>query len=106
MELELRKRVTCIGDFRPENHAQSPLLGRRQTDEMLGLARCGDTIEGDGKAAVVGTAGEIGHATALIRTVRFGNHSRHALEVSIGGRPHDRLGDCPQDLEELGGTHD
>ena len=39
----------------------------------------GDAVEGYGKAAVVGTSGEIEHASALIHTLRFGNNFRNAV---------------------------
>lgn len=37
-----------------------------------------DKIEAYGKAAVVGADGEIEHASAVIHTLRFGNHYREA----------------------------
>lgn len=44
----------------------------------------GDRVEAYGKAAVVGSSGEIEHASALIHTLRFGNRFRDA----VGGRSH------------------
>jgi hypothetical protein len=148
-----------VEDLRPEIHAVAPDLGERLTAEILRMAGGGEAVEGYGKAAIVGTAGEIEHASALIHTLRFGNHFRKAvgaksylsftntrggpncpvviplmhkadegmrshyltiqfsildapapdeivvaLGASIGGRPHHRIGDRYQDLEELGGT--
>ena len=46
---------------------------------MLKLAGSGESIEGYGKAAIVGTSGEVEHASALIHTLRFGNHYRKAV---------------------------
>ena len=49
------------------------------------LDACGsadDGVEACGKAAVVGTGGEIEHASALIHTLRFGNLYREA----VGGK--------------------
>jgi hypothetical protein len=149
-----------VEDLKPEIHAVAPVLGELLTGEILRMAGGGDVVEGYGKAAVVGTSGEIEHASALIHTLRFGNHFRKAvgaksylsftntrggpncpiviplmhkadegfrshyltiqfsvldapapdeivvaLGASIGGRPHHRIGDRYQDLEELGGTN-
>ena len=38
-----------------------------------------EQIEAYGKAAVVGAEGEIEHASAIIHTLRFGNHYREAV---------------------------
>src|SRR6202023_1800271 len=45
---------------------------------------CGgaEKLEAYGKAAVVGTSGEIEHGSALIHTLRFGDIFRHA----VGGK--------------------
>lgn len=40
-----------------------------------------DKIEAYGKAAVVGADGEIEHASAVIHTLRFGNHYREAVQA-------------------------
>lgn len=146
-----------VEDLKPEIHDLAPQLGEILTAEMLKLTGGGEVIEGYGKAAVVGTSGEVEHASALIHTLRFGNHYRKAvgatsylaftnirsgpncsiqiplmhkmdegarshyltlafsivdapapdeivvaLGASIGGRPHHRIGNRYQDLEELG----
>ncbi len=65
--------------LKPEIHAIAPVLGELLTARILGLVGSGDAVEGYGKAAVVGTAGEIEHASALIHTLRFGNHYRRAV---------------------------
>jgi hypothetical protein len=148
-----------VEDLRPEVHAMAPVLGELLTAEILKLAGSGEAVEGYGKAAVVGTDGEVEHASAMIHTLRFGNKFRKAVGAksylsftntrgpanapvviplmhkldegmrshyltiqfsildapahdeivvalggSIGGRPHHRIGDRYQDLEELGGT--
>ena len=148
-----------VDDLKPEIHAVAPQLGEMLTAMMIALAGSGEAIEGYGKAAIVGTDGEVEHASALIHTLRFGNHYRKAvgaksylaftnvrgpanapiliplmhkldegkrshyltvhfaiadapahdeivvaLGASIGGRPHHRIGDRYQDLEDLGGT--
>lgn len=146
-----------VDDLKPEIHAIAPVLGELLTAEILRIAGSGEVIEGYGKAAVVGTDGEIEHASALIHTLRFGNFYRKAvgaksylsftnvrggpncpimipmmhkddegmrshyltiqfsindapapdeivvaLGASIGGRPHHRIGNRYQDLQELG----
>ncbi len=68
-----------VEDLKPEILAIAPQLGEMLTGMMLELAGSGEAIEGYGKAAVVGTSGEIEHASALIHTLRFGNHYRKAV---------------------------
>jgi hypothetical protein len=68
-----------VEDLRPEIRAIAPELGALLTDEILRLAGAGEAVEGYGKSAVVGTAGEVEHASALIHTLRFGNHYRRAV---------------------------
>ncbi|WP_432256427.1 amino acid synthesis family protein [Limimaricola sp. AA108-03] len=146
-----------VEDLRPEIAEVAPELGALLTGMILERAGSGEAVEGYGKSAVVGTDGEVEHASALIHTLRFGNHYRHAvgaksylafcntrgpanapimiplmdkndggrrshyltiqmaipdapaadeivvaLGASIGGRPHHRIGDRYQDLQELG----
>lgn len=68
-----------VEDLKPEIHAIAPVLGELLTAEILRMAGSGAVIEGYGKAAVVGTGGEIEHASALIHTLRFGNFYRKAV---------------------------
>ena len=68
-----------VQDLKPEIHAIAPVLGELLTSRILALAGSGAAVEGYGKAAVVGTAGEIEHASALIHTLRFGNFYRRAV---------------------------
>ena len=146
-----------VDDLKPEIHDVAPQLGALLTRMMVDAVGSGDVVEGYGKAAVVGLDGEIEHASALIHTLRFGNHYREAvgaksylaftntrgpanapvmiplmdkndegrrshyltiqcsvadapaageivvaLGASVGGRPHHRIGDRYQDLEDLG----
>jgi len=148
-----------VEDLKPEIQEIAPKLGELLTGMIIDLAGSGEAVEGYGKAAVVGTDGEVEHASALIHTLRFGNHFRKAvgaksylaftntrgpanapimiplmhkmdegmrshyltiqfsiadapaaneivvaLGASIGGRPHHRIGDRYQDLQELGST--
>jgi hypothetical protein len=68
-----------VEDLKPEIHAIAPVLGELLTARILELTGSGDAVEAYGKAAVVGTAGEVEHASALIHTLRFGNHYRKAV---------------------------
>ena len=70
-----------VEDLRPEIQAFAPLLGEQLTTKILKLAGGPDQIEAYGKAAVVGTEGEIEHASALTHTLRFGNFYRNAVEA-------------------------
>ena len=70
-----------VEDLKPEIHAYAPVLGQALTERILRLAGSGALVEGYGKAAVVGTSGEIEHASALIHTLRFGNVYRKAVEA-------------------------
>ena len=70
-----------IDDLRPEIHAIAPILGETLTARIIEMTGGGDKIEGYGKAAVVGTSGEIEHASALIHTLRFGNFYRRAVDA-------------------------
>ena len=148
-----------VEDLKPEIHDIAPQLGETLTAMMIEMAGSGDAIEAYGKAAIAGTDGEVEHASALIHTLRFGNHYRRAvgaksylaftnvrgpansaimiplmhkldegmrshyltvqfaipdapahdeivvaLGASSGGRPHHRIGDRYQDLQDLGGS--
>ncbi|WP_029350223.1 amino acid synthesis family protein [Bosea sp. 117] len=68
-----------VEDLKPEIHAIAPGLGETLTAEIIRMAGSGEAVEGYGKAAVVGTSGEVEHASALIHTLRFGNHFRKAV---------------------------
>ena len=71
-----------VEDLDPEIRAIAPILGERLTAEILTMTGGGDAIEAYGKAAVVGTSGEIEHASALIHTLRFGNKYRSAAKAT------------------------
>lgn len=68
-----------VEDLKPEIHAAAPVLGELLTGMIIEAVGSGDAVEGYGKAAVVGLDGEIEHASALIHTLRFGNHYRTAV---------------------------
>jgi hypothetical protein len=68
-----------VEDLRPAINACAPGLGALLTEKILGAAGGGDNVEGYGKSAIVGLSGEIEHASAIIHTLRFGNHYREAV---------------------------
>ena len=68
-----------VEDLKPEIHAIAPQLGEMLTAMIIEMAGSGEAVEGYDKAAVVGTDGEVEHASALIHTLRFGNHYRKAV---------------------------
>ena len=68
-----------VEDLKPEIHSVAPVLGELLTGMIIAAAGSGEMVEGYGKAAVVGLDGEVEHASALIHTLRFGNHYRTAV---------------------------
>jgi hypothetical protein len=68
-----------VEDLRPAIHDCAPGLGAVLTEMILEAAGGGDKVEGYGKSAIVGVNGEVEHASALIHTLRFGNHYREAV---------------------------
>jgi len=68
-----------VEELTPEIRAHAPGLGELLTREILQRIGSGDAVEAYGKAAVVGTGGEIEHASGFIHTLRFGNHYREAV---------------------------
>ncbi|OLP52966.1 peptide synthetase [Rhizobium rhizosphaerae] len=68
-----------VEDLKPEIHDAAPVLGALLTKMILDAADSGEAVEAYGKAAVVGLDGEVEHASALIHTLRFGNHYRTAV---------------------------
>ncbi|HMG50895.1 MAG TPA: amino acid synthesis family protein [Inquilinus sp.] len=67
-----------VEDLRPEVLAIAPPLAEALVARLLELMPA-DRIEAYGKAAIVGTGGEVEHASALIHTLRFGNVFRTAV---------------------------
>lgn len=66
-------------DLAPEVEALAPALARELTDRLLACLGAVEEVEAFGKAAVVGTAGELEHGGALIHTPYFGNLVREFL---------------------------
>lgn len=67
-------------DLSPEQALIAPVLAKLLTDRLIAALGGVDAIESFGKAAIVGTAGEIEHAGALIHTPYFGNLVREFLQ--------------------------
>jgi len=70
-----------VDDLRPQINFLAPIIGDTLVRKMVELVGSGSKIEAFGKAAVVGTSGEIEHAAALIHTLRFGNIYRKATKA-------------------------
>ncbi|MDO8984245.1 amino acid synthesis family protein [Cypionkella sp.] len=68
-----------VENLKPAIHDVAPELGALLTAMILEAAGSGEAIEAYGKAAIVGLDGEVEHASALIHTLRFGNHYRTAV---------------------------
>ncbi|MGW1714835.1 amino acid synthesis family protein [Streptomyces sp. NPDC002156] len=66
-------------DLSVEQARVGPVLARLLTDRLIASLGDVDEIEAFGKAAIVGSAGEIEHAGALIHTPYFGNLVREFL---------------------------
>ncbi|WP_416968101.1 amino acid synthesis family protein [Streptomyces sp. 4F14] len=66
-------------DLSAEQARVGPVLARLLTDRLIASLGGADEIEAFGKAALVGAAGEVEHAGALIHTPYFGNLVREFL---------------------------
>jgi Amino acid synthesis len=67
-----------VEDLSPEQKDGCGELGRIMVERVLKELNK-DEIECYGKASVVGSAGEVEHASAVIHSLRFGNQYRDAL---------------------------
>lgn len=70
-----------VEDLKPEIKAWASDLGALMVERLCATIGGADKIEAYGKAAVVGADGEIEHASAVIHTLRFGNHYREAVKA-------------------------
>jgi len=68
-----------VEDLSPEQRDGCSELGRVMVERMMAEAGVAGPIEAYGKSAVVGAAGEVEHASAIIHNLRFGNHYRNAV---------------------------
>lgn len=66
---------------KPEIRANCSDLGAQMVERLVAIIGGAENIEAYGKAAVVGADGEIEHASAIIHTLRFGNHYREAVKA-------------------------
>lgn len=71
---------TATDDLSEEVIQLAPVLARRLTDRLSEELGGVDAIQAFGKAAIVGTAGEIEHGAALIHTPFFGNLVREYFD--------------------------
>ena len=69
-----------VEDLQPVVLALAPVLAAALVPMAIEQIGGPDHIEAYGKAAVVGTNGEVEHASALIHTLRFGNVLRDAAQ--------------------------
>ena len=70
-----------VEDLKPQIRANCSDLGALMVERLVGIIGGAEKIEAYGKAAVVGADGEIEHASAVIHTLRFGNHYREAVKA-------------------------
>lgn len=70
-----------VQDLTPQIARIAPEMGELMTARIGALAGGADKIEAYGKAAIVGVNGEVEHGSALIHTLRFGNHYRQAVNA-------------------------
>ena len=70
-----------VDDLQPEIRDGASDLGDLIVERLTAAIGGAERIEAYGKAAVVGADGEIEHASALIHTLRFGNHYREAVQA-------------------------
>ncbi|WP_350334009.1 amino acid synthesis family protein [Coralliovum pocilloporae] len=68
-----------VENLRPEIREAGPVLGKLLTEMILDVT--GGTVEGYGKASIVGMGGELEHAQALTHTLWFGNQYRDAVNA-------------------------
>jgi hypothetical protein len=66
-------------DLSAETKVVAPILAKLLTDRLVETLGGVERIEAFGKAAIVGTAGEVEHAGALVHTPFFGNLMREFL---------------------------
>lgn len=71
-----------VEDLSPEIKAGASEIGELIVARLMEQLGSGEAIEAYGKAAVVGSEGEIEHGSAVIHTLRFGNHYRDAVEAT------------------------
>lgn len=68
-----------VENLRPDILEIAPPLAVELSAEIVRVAGSGQAVEAYGKAAMVGTLGEVEHAAGIIHTLRFGNQYRKAV---------------------------
>ena len=68
-----------VEDLRPVITMLAPQLGAILVPRLVDMCGGAEDVEAYGKAAMVGTSGEIEHGSAFIHTLRFGNVFRDAV---------------------------
>lgn len=68
-----------VFDLKPETIKYAAPLGAELARIIVEAAGGGDRVEAYGKAAVIGSNGDIEHGRALIHQLRFGNQYREAV---------------------------
>ncbi|MCO4826470.1 MAG: amino acid synthesis family protein [Amylibacter sp.] len=68
-----------VENLRPAIIESGPVVGKLLTEMILDVTS--DTLEGYGKASVVGMGGSLEHAQALTHTLFFGNQLRDAVNA-------------------------
>lgn len=69
-----------VEDLAPLVDGVSSMLGELLAQQVVDLLR--GTVEAYGKGALVGEDGELEHGSAIIHTLKFGNHFRHLAKGS------------------------
>lgn len=69
-----------VADLAPGIDRVAPELGALLAPRVV--AALGEPVEAYGKAAIVGLDGEIEHGSALIHTLKFGDHFRRAVDAT------------------------
>lgn len=69
-----------LRDLNEHTERLAPVVAKLLTDRLIAVMGSAGRVEAFGKAAVVGLAGEIEHAGALIHTPYFGNLVREFLD--------------------------
>lgn len=69
-----------VADLNPGIDAIASDLGKLLAPRVV--AALGATVEAYGKAAIVGVDGEVEHGSALIHTLKFGDHYRNAAHAT------------------------
>jgi hypothetical protein len=69
-----------VSDLQPEILRIAPQLAVQISSPLVELCGGPDKVAAFGKAAIVGSDGEVEHAAALIHTLRFGNIFRDAVK--------------------------